>query len=206
MTAATAAGVGGRPAAGAGAAVTPALAAAAAGTRPATSREVLVLGGGCSGAAPALSRRWRDRKVRRVRCVERWVPERPGESPRARHGRRPGRRGRHNIWEIVLHTAYWKYIVRRRLTHNPELAFPRAGSNWPALPAKPDAAAWRRDVALLKDQHRLLRAVVARFPAARLNARGWRSTWTNAQHVYGIASHDLYHAGQIQLVKALRRR
>jgi hypothetical protein len=21
----------------------------------------------------------------------------------------------HNIWEIVIHTAYWKYIVRRRL-------------------------------------------------------------------------------------------
>ena len=22
---------------------------------------------------------------------------------------------RHNIWEIVVHTAYWKYVVRRRL-------------------------------------------------------------------------------------------
>jgi len=118
---------------------------------------------------------------------------------------RPGAR-RHNIWEIVLHTAYWKYIVRRRLTRNPGLEFPRVGSNWPTLPAKPDAAAWRRDVALLREQHRLLRAVIARFPATRLNARGWRSTWTNAQHVYGIASHDLYHAGQIQLLKALRRR
>ena len=118
---------------------------------------------------------------------------------------RPGRR-RHNIWEIVLHAAYWKYIVRRRLTRDPAVVFPRAGSNWPALPAKPDAAAWRRDVALLKEEQRLLRAVIARFPAARLKARGWRSTWTNAQHVYGIASHDLYHAGQIQLVKALRRR
>ena len=118
---------------------------------------------------------------------------------------RPGRR-RHNIWEIVLHTAYWKYIVRRRLTRDPGLVFPRAGSNWPALPAKPDAAAWRRDVALLKEQHRLLRAVIVRFPVARLNTRGWRSTWTNAQHVYGIASHDLYHTGQIQLLKALSRR
>src|SRR5256886_13303983 len=51
---------------------------------------------------------------------------------------------------------------------------------------------------LFRSQHRLLRAVIARFPAARLGARGWRSTWTNAQHVYGIASHDLYHAGQIR--------
>ena len=118
---------------------------------------------------------------------------------------RPGRH-RHNIWEIVLHTAYWKYIVRRRLTRDPGLVFSRSGSNWPALPAKPDAAAWRRDVALLKEQHRLLRAAIARFPVARLNAKGWHSTWTNAQHVYGIASHDLYHAGQIQLLKALSRR
>src|SRR2546426_1112611 len=39
---------------------------------------------------------------------------------------RPGR-GRHNIWEVVLHTAYWKYIVRRRLARDATLSFPRAG-------------------------------------------------------------------------------
>ena len=76
---------------------------------------------------------------------------------------RPGR-GRHNVWEIVLHTAYWKYIVRRRLLRDPELSFPRPGSNWFALPPRPDERAWRRDVALLKQEHRLLRAVIARFP------------------------------------------
>src|SRR2546422_2279143 len=52
---------------------------------------------------------------------------------------RPGR-GRHNIWEVVLHTAYWKYIVRRRLARDATLSFPRAGSNWPALPAVTDAS------------------------------------------------------------------
>ncbi|HZI21510.1 MAG TPA: DinB family protein [Gemmatimonadales bacterium] len=113
--------------------------------------------------------------------------------------------GRHNIWEIVLHAAYWKYIVRRRLLRDPALAFPRAGSNWLRLPEPSDAAAWRRDVTLLKEQHRLLRAIVEGFPATRLGAKGWRSTWTNVQHVYGIASHDLYHAGQIQLLKVIRR-
>ena len=113
--------------------------------------------------------------------------------------------GRHNIWELVLHTAYWKYIVRRRLARDATLSFPRAGSNWPALPAVTDARAWRRDVALLKEQHRLLRDVIARLPAARVSARGWRSRWTNVQHIYGISSHDLYHAGQIQLLKVLSR-
>ena len=118
--------------------------------------------------------------------------------------RRPGR-GRNCIWDLVLHTAYWKYIVRRRLTRDATVEFPREGSNFPRLPARPDARAWKRDVALLREQHRLLRAVIARFPKSRLRRKGWRSQWTNEQHIYGIASHDLYHAGQVQLIKALMR-
>jgi hypothetical protein len=116
------------------------------------------------------------------------------------------RRGRHNIWEIVLHTTYWKYIVRRRLTRDVEARFPRQGSNWFAVPPGRDARIWKRDVALLREQHHLLRNAIARFPAARLSARAWRSQWTNAATIYGIASHDLYHAGQIQLLKRLQRR
>jgi DinB superfamily len=113
-------------------------------------------------------------------------------------------RDRHNIWEIVLHAAYWKYIVRRRLLRDPGLAFPRPGSNWFPSPRRPDERAWRADLALLKDEHRRLRAVIARFPATHLAARAWRSTWTHAATIYGIASHDLYHAGQIQLLKRLQ--
>ncbi len=116
--------------------------------------------------------------------------------------RRPGR-GRHNVWELVLHTAYWKYIVRRRLTRDEDLEFPRTGSNWLALPPQPDAAQWRRDLALLKEQHRLLRQTIARFPESQLPRRAWRSRWSNVANIYGIASHDLYHAGQIQLVKRM---
>jgi hypothetical protein len=117
---------------------------------------------------------------------------------------RPGR-GRHNVWEIVIHTAYWKYIVRRRLGRDASLVFPRGGSNWFPSPARPTPGEWRAATALLREQHALLRRTVARFPAARLASRGWRSTWTNEQHVYGAASHDLYHAGQIQLIKRLMR-
>lgn len=116
------------------------------------------------------------------------------------------RRGRHNIWEIVLHAAYWKYIVRRRLTRDVDARFPRSGSNWFPLPAQPDARSWKQDLALLREQHRLLRNAIARFPVARLGTRAWRSQWTNAATIYGIASHDLYHAGQIQLLKRLQKR
>ena len=115
------------------------------------------------------------------------------------------RRGRHNIWELVLHTAYWKCMVRRRLLRDPEIKFPRPGSNWPRLPERTDAAGWKRDTALLKREHALLRRAIARFRPAQLWRRGWRSKWSNVQHIYGIASHDLYHAGQIQLLKRLWR-
>ncbi|MFB3094787.1 MAG: DinB family protein [Candidatus Acidiferrales bacterium] len=51
-------------------------------------------------------------------------------------------RGRHNIWELVLHAAYWKYIVLRKLSGDSELKFPRPGSNFPRLPKKTDSKAW----------------------------------------------------------------
>jgi hypothetical protein len=115
------------------------------------------------------------------------------------------RRGRHNIWELVLHTAYWKCIVRRRLTRDESVTFPRAGANFPALPPRPSAAQWRRDVALLKREHALLRRAIARLAPAQLGRRAWQSRWSTAATVMGIASHDLYHAGQIQLLKRLQR-
>jgi len=111
--------------------------------------------------------------------------------------------GRHNVWELMLHAAYWKYIVRRRLTRDESLEFPRSPADWPAPPAVQTDGTWQSDRALLKREHELLRAAVARFPAKDLGKRAWRSRWTNLQHIEGIASHDLYHCGQIQLVKRL---
>lgn len=115
------------------------------------------------------------------------------------------RAGRHNIWELVLHTAYWKCMVRRRLLRDPDIAFPRPGANFPDLPPRPDARAWKRDRALLDEEHALLRRAIAGLSANELGKRAWRSKWTVAENVYGIASHDLYHAGQIQLLKRLHR-
>jgi len=118
---------------------------------------------------------------------------------------RPGR-GRHCIWELVLHTAYWKCMVRRRLLRDPRIAFPREGANWPALPAVTNDAAWKRDRTLLDEQHRLLRRAIAVLHPTELSRRGWHSKWPIKAEVYGIASHDLYHAGQIQILKRLMRR
>jgi len=119
--------------------------------------------------------------------------------------RRP-RKGRHNIWELVVHAAYWKYAVRRRLTGDKRGSFPLKGSNFwprPSAPARSAASRdeWERDVALLDAQHRALREAVAAFPSRRWSQRAPGSPFTYAAIVRGVAAHDLYHAGQIQLIK-----
>ena len=113
-------------------------------------------------------------------------------------------RGRHNIWELAVHAAYWKYAVLRRLTGAKRGSFALEGSNWFARPVQPTDAAWKADLALLERTHRELRAAVAALPAARLRARV-QGKRTAAWLLAGIAAHDLYHAGQIQLIKRLRQ-
>lgn len=113
--------------------------------------------------------------------------------------------GRHNIWELVVHAAYWKYAVHRRLMGTRRGSFVLKGSNWFVRPEGAAAEAdWRRDVALLDEQHRELRADLARLAPAEIlePSRGARPT--KAFLVRGIAAHDLYHAGQIQLLKRLQ--
>ncbi|HVX67165.1 MAG TPA: DinB family protein [Bryobacteraceae bacterium] len=102
--------------------------------------------------------------------------------------------GRHNIWELVVHAAYWKYVVRRRITGGKRASFPLAGSNWFACPAAPDETSWKKTKALLASEHAQLKEVAAglRAPDA-----------ATLRLVRGAASHDLYHAGQIQLLKRL---
>jgi hypothetical protein len=118
---------------------------------------------------------------------------------------RPGP-DRHNIWEFTLHAAYWKYVVRRRLSDEKRGSFALKGSNFFLRPAE-DASekAWHADIALLIEEHERLRAVVKAFPARRLAERAKSSQWTNLATLRGIAAHDLYHAGQIQLLKRLAR-
>lgn len=112
---------------------------------------------------------------------------------------------RHNIWEIVVHAAYWKYVVRRRLTGEKRGSFPLKGSNWFHRPEVRTDAAWRSDIALLDDTHDSLRDAVAQVNARTLHRRRSSSTITDFAVISGIAAHDLYHAGQIQLLKKLRR-
>ena len=112
--------------------------------------------------------------------------------------------GRHNIWETVVHAAYWKYIVRRRILSEARGSFPLEGSNWFVRPTgKPSEEEWKKDVKLLVEAHRTMRSAVAGLTDAQLNVTPKGSKVSNAAIIMGIASHDLYHAGQVQLLKKL---
>ena len=113
---------------------------------------------------------------------------------------------RHSVWELVLHIAYWKYAVWRRLTGSRLGSFPRDGSNWLPAPAPGGDKAWKADIGLLTDQHEQLRDAVRSLSPTRINRKIAGSKWTYGELVRGVALHDLYHTGQIQLIKRLRPR
>jgi uncharacterized damage-inducible protein DinB len=112
--------------------------------------------------------------------------------------------GRKSIWQLALHVAYWKYAVRRRLEGGTDARFPRSPANWPAVPQAADDRAWAADVALLKAEHERLVAAVASVPVSRYGvALPDGKRWTMGELIVGIAQHDAYHAGQIQMLKRL---
>jgi DinB superfamily len=113
---------------------------------------------------------------------------------------RPGP-GRHNIWELTIHAAYWKYAVRRRIDGGKRGGFVLKGHNFFARPeqGKASESAWRADRAILENEHR---AMVDSIRKA-LKSRGDKN---RLAMLYGVAFHDIYHAGQIRLLRRLQER
>jgi hypothetical protein len=128
---------------------------------------------------------------------------------------------RHNIWELVVHAAYWKYAATRRFTDAPRGSFPppdwlarrpersrgaHKGSNWfrrPIDSAHAGDTAWRADLELLDEMHARLRIAVLRLSPRDLARTPAGRKVSNFAILSGVAAHDLYHAGQIQLLKRL---
>ena len=106
--------------------------------------------------------------------------------------------GRHNIWELTLHAAYWKYVARRRLTAGKtgekRGSFVLPGSNFFGRPMETSDAAWKTDINILAAEHRKLREVVAKLATP---------SRAQAHIIRGVAAHDLYHAGQVRLLRRL---
>lgn len=82
---------------------------------------------------------------------------------------------------------------------SPRARFSRQPSDWPSPPARPDPRRWLEDVTLLEHHHAGLESALATFDDASLSER--RGKHTVEASFRGIALHDVYHAGQIRLVR-----
>ncbi len=130
-----------------------------------------------------------------VGCVRGVTPEQAAWKPAPKP---------HSIWELTLHQAYWKYAVRRNLEALPQGTFPRSPANWPAVPKPADAPQWKVDRALLRREHVRLVEAVRAFDPRRLDEGATGSgNYRFVDLLFGIVSHDLYHVGQIQMLKRL---
>lgn len=120
---------------------------------------------------------------------------------------RPGP-GRRNIWELAVHATYWKHVATKRILGETELEFGEPGHNFFLRPAKgrgasEQATQWRRDLARLAEMHKELRKTVNSLQDSALDRRARGGRHTNRVLIAGMAMHDVYHAGQIQLLKRL---
>jgi uncharacterized damage-inducible protein DinB len=111
----------------------------------------------------------------------------------------------HSIWEIVLHVAAWEGAVRARIVEG-SIAQPAEG-DWPAVTDTSEAV-WQRALALLEERHAALIEAVGRLDDAELSRRlgeerdkplgGGVSIYGT---LHGVIQHNLYHAGQIALLR-----
>lgn len=107
----------------------------------------------------------------------------------------------HTIWELVLHIAAWDDAVRRRAEGS--VVSLSTKQNFPPVTDTSDAA-WRKAVTHLTQTHEQLVKAVAAFHDARLpeQVQGKSPSYYTFFYMFaGIVQHELYHAGQIAILK-----
>lgn len=112
--------------------------------------------------------------------------------------------GAHSIWEIVLHLTVWHRVPQQRIETQESLQ-PPPDQDWPAV-ADFSERAWKSALLQLEAALEELRMTILSLPDDRLNERVSDKTDTLYVMLHGVVQHDLYHAGQIALLrKALPR-
>lgn len=110
--------------------------------------------------------------------------------------------GAHSIWELTLHIAAWEGACKRRLAGDP--AQLSDAEDWQPV-SDTSEAAWVRTKQTVIENHRELLDAIARLDEGRLNEPIVKDPNTPFASVYvtlhGVVQHDLYHAGQIAMLK-----
>lgn len=107
-------------------------------------------------------------------------------------------RGVHSIWEIVNHLRAWKDAIPFRLKG--EVKELNAQEDWPII-ADNSEGAWQSSVADLQHRHQEFLKAVRAFPEAKLGDKVPNRDHSYYVLLHGMVQHDLYHAGQIAILK-----
>ena len=106
----------------------------------------------------------------------------------------------HSIWELVQHIAVWEDVGRRRLQGDPAEVPISSPEDWPPAEDASDVA-WEKAKAALARGHQALVAAISRVVETRLDQPILEGKSTVYVTLHGVIQHDLYHAGQIAILK-----
>ena len=106
----------------------------------------------------------------------------------------------HSIWELVHHLAVWENVGRRRLTGDRAAIDISSPEDWPPADERSEAA-WEQAKAALDRGHQALVKAIASVPESRLDEPIFDGMSTVYVTLHGVVQHDLYHAGQIAMLK-----
>jgi len=108
--------------------------------------------------------------------------------------------GAHTIWELVLHLTVWMAVPTRRIA-GAEIPTLPANEDWPAAP-EPTESGWHEALDQLAQAQRALESEVRQLPDDRLREKVLGEVpYSIYTMLHGVVQHNLYHAGQIALLK-----
>ena len=108
--------------------------------------------------------------------------------------------GAHSIWELVLHMTYWRQIATAALDGGPVDEHPPTDVDWPAVDTV-NPGAWQQALDGLETSQAALVARLKAFDNDRLTEHVAGREYSIYFLLHGIIQHDIYHAGQIALLK-----
>jgi uncharacterized damage-inducible protein DinB len=111
--------------------------------------------------------------------------------------------GAHSIWELVLHIAAWDRAVCERILSGKDTTLPPE-QNFPSVVDTSDAA-WKKALKKLEQGHRDLVASIQGFKDSKLDRKLGNRDYSFYITMHGAIQHDLYHAGQIAMLKKLTK-
>ena len=107
----------------------------------------------------------------------------------------------HSIWELVNHIIAWEQIVRQRLEGETLTEIPDE-MNFPPV-SNASEEAWQSILRALESSNQSLRGSIKKIDDAKLEEIVPGMRYTNYFMLHGAIQHDLYHTGQIALLKKL---